>query len=123
MSLKVFLILLIVFINISFGESLNKYNSVKEALEDYPLNSKGGKKAKYLTFKISKEKWGSIDYLSRILYQFLLSGGAKVHLVNLGDRKLLGICAKDSPIDKEVILETFSDVITELSISENHPDF
>lgn len=123
MSLKVFLIFLVFNILFSFGECLNKYNNVKEALEDYPLNSKGGKKPKYLILKIQKEKWGNIDYLSRIIYQFFLSGGAKVHLVNMGDRKLLGICAEDAPIDKEVTLQTFSDVISEMNITENPPNF
>ena len=112
------ILIVIAFLNILSVMSINKYDNVEDALKDYPSQGKHGKKAKFMTIKIAKEKWREIDYFSRILYQFFLSVGAKVHLVNMNDKELLGIYPADANIDKETVLDTFQGVIEDITFRD-----
>ena len=68
-------------------------------------------KSKFITFKINKDKWPDIDYFSRILTEYFISGGIKMQLVNMSDTELLGICEQFTKIDKEALLDNFKDVL------------
>jgi len=107
-------IALLFFYQILIVFSLNKFDNIEDALKDYPSQVKRGKKAKYMKLKITKDKWKQIDYFSRILYQFFLSGGAKVHFVNMEDKELLGIYPEDAQIDREAVLDHFQGVVEDI---------
>ncbi len=112
------LLLIFISINLFYVCTLNKYNNIREALNDYPAQVKRGKKAKYITLKIARDMWTKIDYFSKILYQFFLSTGVKVHFVNMKDKELLGIFPQDSQIDRDVVLEHFKGVIEDIIITD-----
>jgi hypothetical protein len=48
----------------------------------------------------------------------MATAGVRPYFVNLKDSQLLGIVPKDAEIDKEVILETFKDVIEAIEIKD-----
>jgi hypothetical protein len=104
--------LFFVFIFVFCVKCVPKYDNLKDAVKDYPLQDKrNGKQPKFVYMKFYKSKVDKIDYISKILYQFMSTMGVRPYLVNMNDDTLLGIVAKDTVIDKEIILSQFSDVI------------
>ena len=113
---KYFSIILLIFIFLIVSTTCGKKKSQKNQPngENKFVPSKmqnNQMKSKFITFKINKDKWPDIDYFSRILTEYFISGGIKMQLVNMSDTELLGICEQFTKIDKEALLDNFKDVL------------
>jgi hypothetical protein len=106
-----------------FINCLEKYDSVQNALKNYPQQDKKyGKKPKFVYFTMKKTNTQDLDYFSKMLYRFMQTMGVRPYFVNLNDNQLLGIVPKDAEIDTNAILSTFSDAVESIEIKETMND-
>jgi hypothetical protein len=100
--------------------SLEKYDNLKDALNNYPrVDKRAGKEPKFVYFTM-KPHVKDLDYYSKLLYQFMFTMGVRPHFVTLQNNELLGIVPRDSEIDVDAIMDTFGDVLKSIDIKDKY---